>query len=116
MKSNPSLPRVGSSRRDFLKGFAFANITWPLLWALPARAEDQPRVNAKDPAAIAIGYIEDVSKIDASKEPLFKPNSRCSNCTYFHSAEAKGGDAPCTVFANQIVMGKGWCRAWSVKT
>ena len=103
------------SRRSFLARLGVASLTLPFLRALSARADDPPRLNPNDPAAKTIGYTVDASTVDAKKEPLFKPNSRCANCTFFQTAQAKGENAPCTIFANQMVVGKGWCRAWSAK-
>jgi hypothetical protein len=106
-------PRL--NRRDFLARLAVAALTLPLLGPPSARADAPPQLNPNDPAAKTIGYTEDASKVDPKKEPLFKPNSRCANCTFFQTAQAKGEYAPCTIFANQMVVGKGWCRAWSLK-
>jgi hypothetical protein len=103
------------SRRGFLAGLAVTSLTLPFLGLLSARADVPPQLSPNDPAAKTIGYTEDASKVDPKKEPLFKPNSRCTNCTFFQVAQAKGENAPCTIFANQMVVGKGWCRAWSAK-
>jgi High potential iron-sulfur protein len=101
-------------RRGFLARLAAA-LALPLLGLPSARADDPPRLDPNDPAAKTIGYAEDASKLDAKKEPLFKPNSRCSNCTFYQTAQAKGEYAPCTIFAGRQVVGNGWCRAWSAK-
>jgi high potential iron-sulfur protein len=103
------------SRRSFLRRWALGTLSLPFLCVLSARADDPPQLNPNNPAAKTIGYTEDASNVDPKKEPLFKPKSRCSNCTFFQTAQAKGENAPCTIFANQIVVGKGWCRAWSAK-
>ena len=113
-EAKPNLTRK-LSRRGFLARLAVASLALPFLGALSARAENPPQLSPNDPAAKTIGYTEDASKVDAKKDPLFKPNSRCANCTFFQSAQAKGENAPCTIFANQMVVGKGWCRAWSAK-
>ena len=101
-------------RRGFLARLAAA-LALPLLGLPSARADDPPRLDPNDPAAKTIGYAEDASKLDAKKEPLFKPNSRCSNCTFYQTAQAKGEYAPCTIFAGRQVVANGWCRAWSAK-
>jgi len=103
------------SRRGFLSRLAVTSLALPFLRLPSALAEDSPQLSPNNPAAKTIGYTEDASTVDAKKEPLFKPNSRCANCTFFQSAQAKGEYAPCTIFANQMVVGKGWCRAWSAK-
>jgi High potential iron-sulfur protein len=101
-------------RRVFLARLAAA-LALPFLGLPSARADDPPRLDPNDPAAKTIGYTEDASKLDAKKEPLFKPNSRCLNCTFYQTAQAKGEYAPCTIFAGRQVVGNGWCRAWSAK-
>jgi hypothetical protein len=108
---NPA-PDLG--RRGFLARLA-AVLALPFLGLASAHADDPPRLDPNDPAAKTIGYTEDASKVDPKKEALFKPNSRCANCTFFQAAQAKGEYAPCTIFAGRMVVGNGWCRAWSAK-
>jgi hypothetical protein len=111
-----TLPNPGRKlgRRRFLARLA-AVLALPFLGLTSARADDPPRLDPNDPAAKTIGYTEDASKVDPKKEALFKPNSHCVNCTFFQTAQAKGENAPCTIFAGRLVVGNGWCRAWSAK-
>jgi hypothetical protein len=103
------------SRRGFVARLAVASLALALPDFGATPAAEPPKLNPNDPSAKTIGYTEDASKIDPKKEPLFKAKSRCDNCTFFQSTQAKGDYAPCTIFANQMVVGKGWCRAWSAK-
>jgi hypothetical protein len=80
-----------------------------------AHADDQGRLDPADPAAKTIGYVEDASRLDPAKEPLFKPGSRCSTCNFYQAQDAQGDSAPCTIFANRRVTAAGWCRAWAPK-
>ncbi len=85
------------------------------LAAIPVRviAQAAPaKLDLKDPTAVALGYIENVAKIDAKKEAAFKPGSNCGNCTLYVKAKEAGGYAPCGAVGGKLVAKAGWCRAW----
>lgn len=71
-------------------------------------------LDEKDPLAVAMGYVHDVKKVDASKEPQYKPGSKCSNCVQLTGKE---GDEwrPCNIFPGKLVNANGWCKVWVVK-
>lgn len=64
--------------------------------------------------AVALGYKEDTSKVDAVKYPLHKPDQKCNNCALY---QGKPGDAtgPCAAFAGKLVTEAGWCSVWAKK-
>ncbi|HVT36799.1 MAG TPA: high-potential iron-sulfur protein [Nevskiaceae bacterium] len=74
-----------------------------------------PKLSVDDPTAKALGYTEDASKIDASKEATYKKGSACASCALFQAAQAAGGYAPCGAFGGKQVNAKGWCRAYAAK-
>jgi hypothetical protein len=84
--------------------------------ALGARAASaQPaKLEESDPAAVALGYKMDATKVDAKKFTTYAAGNTCSNCQLY---SGKAGDAsgPCAAFGGKLVMAKGWCSAWVKK-
>ena len=73
-----------------------------------------PKVDEKDPAAAALGYAADTSKVDQKKFPKHAADQKCTNCNFFvgKATDAAGG---CPLFAGKQVAGPGWCSAWVKK-
>lgn len=67
-----------------------------------------------DPTAVALGYKSDVKKVDTKKYPAAAAGQQCSNCKLY-AGQATAPTAPCSIFANKLVKGKGWCVAWVKK-
>lgn len=107
---------VSSSRRRFLMGLASAAALAPLLRVQAAHAVDVPHLAESDASAKALGYVENASKLDPTKEATFKKGSKCSGCALYQTTQAAGGYAPCAAFAGKSVNANGWCRAFSAKT
>ena len=107
-----------SNRRQFLREGLLAATALPLLWqkALAAAPE---MLKTSDPQAQALGYHEDATKVNAKKFPKRADTEGrkqfCWNCQFYQSKNAdpkKDASAPCTIFANKLVKGKGWCASW----
>lgn len=106
MKSSPEL-----TRRGVLKAGSAALAT--LVIARSAQAEEL--VTSSDPTAIALGYVEDASTVDAAKWPKIttSPNQHCANCSlYSDKGDGVGG---CAIFPGKLVKGTGWCSGWVAK-
>ena len=73
-----------------------------------------PKLAETDPQAMALGYKEDVSQVDASKYPQFKPGQNCLNCVLY---QGKPGDeaGPCPIFVGKSVKAAGWCASYAPK-
>ena len=69
------------------------------------------QLDEKDPAAQALGYKHDASKVDKAKFKQYAAGQTCANCQPF---QGKPTDewAPCQIFPGKQVNGKGWCSAW----
>ena len=83
--------------------------------ALARVASAQPaKLAESDPQAVALGYREDATKVDARKFPAWAAGRVCSNCQLF---QGKPSDpfAPCGVMGGKLVNAKGWCVAWAKK-
>lgn len=100
------------NRRDVLKG-ALCGLAVPLCAPRSASAT-LPKLDEKDPQAIAYDYVADNSRVNVKKYPAFKKNQTCGNCVYVQGRE--GFWRPCTIFPGKIVFHKGWCNVWALKT
>jgi hypothetical protein len=70
-------------------------------------AASAPLLGVKDPAAVAVHYVE-----DARQAREAKPGSTCANCSAYTGKT--GADAgPCALFPDKVVKAAGWCNAWS---
>ena len=105
---------VMNSRRHFLRNIIVGS---PLLVGARAFAQDAPapvRVPVNDPVAMALGYVEDATKVDAKKYPQYKAGQICENCALYTGPAGKE-DGPCTIFQNRLVTAKGWCATYAPK-
>ena len=78
-----------------------------------APAELTP-LDPKDPAAVTLGFVDDVSKVDAAANPRYAVGQKCANCEQFlgKPSDARGG---CVLFPGKGVPAAGWCKVWRQK-
>jgi len=112
-----SHPADSQGRRRFLKLAAMGAVAAPIASTLLpefARAQDLPHLSESDPTAMALGYKDDATKVDATKFTTFKPGALCDNCKFW---TGKQGDewGPCQLFPGKATHAKGWCSGYSVK-
>ena len=104
------------SRRAMVKSGLIAGAFFPAvgLMANSATAAALPPLDPKDPTAVALGFVNDASKVDAKANPTYKPTQKCSNCAQY---QGKAGEATaaCTIFAGKSVPAAGWCKVWAQK-
>ncbi|NQX00448.1 high-potential iron-sulfur protein [bacterium] len=104
-----------NSRRNFLSKLA-VSAAMPALWCGHAFAQAPPPVKLEesDPVAMALGYKEDTSKVDAAKYPLHKPEQNCVGCALY---QGKPGEpnGPCAAFGGKLVTAAGWCSVFAKK-
>lgn len=106
-------------RREFLKISMKAGGSAIALTAisLPVMAQDD--VAESEPLAQAMGYVTDASKVDTTKFPKRAGEAGaqqfCYNCALY-AGDADAESAPCSIFQNRLVAGKGWCNAWVAKS
>lgn len=105
-----------NTRRHFLRKFT-ATLGAPLVLSPHVFAQDAPKeeiLKEDDPAAVALGYKEDTTKVDKAKYPQHKDDQVCEGCLL--APVAKEGDRiACTAFQNKLVTKKGWCMAFAKK-
>lgn len=81
--------------------------------AAPAAAAGAlPMLSPTDPAAKALGYIEDATKVDAKANPTFKAGQDCANCLQWTDKNRKAATSKCNLFPGKMVKSAGWCKVW----
>lgn len=107
---------ANNTRRSFLK---LLPVTLGACALAPRLLAEEPaapagQVTESDPAAAALGYKKDATKVDAQKYPQYKAGQTCATCALY---AGKAGEAtgPCMALANKIVESKGWCMVYAKK-
>jgi hypothetical protein len=75
---------------------------------------DPQKLDIKDPAAMALGYVEDANQVDAKKYPTFMKGANCENCLQLQGS-AGGNYRPCSIFNGKLVAINGWCTKWTAE-
>lgn len=80
----------------------------------PTTAVNLPMLDEKDAQAVALGYVDNATKVDATKVKAYTAGSQCSGCALYLGkvGEASG---PCPLFAGKMVAAIGWCGSWAKK-
>lgn len=103
------------SRRDALKMAVVLGATGLAGSARPAAAADAPHLDPKDPNAVALGYHDDASQVDAKEFQTFRPGQKCDTCLQLQGQDGQPW-RPCNLFPGQLVAAGGWCRVWVPKS
>jgi High potential iron-sulfur protein len=106
----PILIYAAVTRRALLKYLAFGAGA-AVLPLRPSRAAEPTRLDVNDSAAKLLGYVENVSQIDAAKYPSYVKGSTCENCSLLQGA-AGSNYRPCSLFPGKVVSTGGWCSGW----
>jgi hypothetical protein len=101
------------SRRHLLETLALGASAGTLV-VRQALAADARKLDIKDPAAMALGYVENAAQVDVKKYPAYVKGSNCDNCLQL---QGKAGDAyrPCSLFPGKLVAAAGWCSGWTAE-
>ena len=100
-----------SNRRIFMQLVAISATTAATSKVL---AQAPAMLSDKDPAAVALGYAPDTTKVDAKKYPKHSKEQNCANCQLY-AGKPKEAAGPCPLFAGTQVAANGWCSAWVKK-
>ncbi|MDP9064671.1 MAG: high-potential iron-sulfur protein [Pseudomonadota bacterium] len=100
--------KTALSRRGFLSAAALA------AGAVCARPADPPHLDVTDPAARALGYVENAATVSRAKYPAFVAGSTCGNCLQLQG-DAGGAYRPCGLFTGKLVAVAGWCSGWTAE-
>jgi High potential iron-sulfur protein len=106
--------RIPLTRRALLKHLVLAAGTAAILPTRRALATEPPHLDVKDPAAVALGYVESVEQIDLKKYPTFQKGSSCENCSQLQGIAA-APYRPCSLFPGKLVAAGGWCSGWTAE-
>ncbi len=101
------------TRRSLMKKLAMAAVTA----ALPTRrspAAEPSHLDVKDPAAVAVGYVEDAQQVDPKKYPAYIKGSNCENCLLLQGSTGSHY-RPCSLFPGKTVAISGWCSGWAAE-
>jgi hypothetical protein len=110
--------KLGIDRRGFLKMGMKAGGGMLALSAIPLQLLAGDKVTEDEALAQAMGYKLDASTVDTAKFPKRAGDAGatqfCNNCALY-IGEVDAEFAPCSIFQNRLVAGKGWCNAWVAK-
>ena len=99
------------SRRAIVKTLALGTAGSVLATRNSFGAEPKT-LDVKDPAAAALGYVENASQVDPKKYPAFVKGSNCENCMQLQRT-AGNNYRPCSIFGGKLVSVSGWCAGWT---
>lgn len=106
------------SRRQALKALVAAAIAIPLsgltrhVRAQGSEAQSTPKLSPDDPAAKALNYVHDASKVNRSPKASTPGEQQfCHNCQFLQAGQ--GEWRPCSIFGGKLVNANGWCSAWA---
>jgi hypothetical protein len=100
------------TRRAVIKNLSLAaGLSAAVPWR-DARSAEANRLDVKDPAAIALGYVESAAQVDVKKYPGFVQGSNCENCLQLQGT-AGNNYRPCSLFPGKLVSVSGWCKGWT---
>jgi len=99
-------------RRQFVSTAVISAVCGSLIPAL-SRAM-ATKLNPTDPAAAALGYIENATKVDTKKYPAHKTGQNCASCALIMLQYSPY--RPCKLFPKNVVNANGWCSAWVKNT
>ncbi len=98
-----------TARRQFIQIIPAAGLA-----ALGMRsAQAQTKVDEKDPAAVALGYVHDASKADKAKFKTYAAGQNCGSCALYQGKTDPWGG--CALFPGKQVAAAGWCSAYAKK-
>jgi len=79
---------MNTTRRDLVKNLSMAaGLSAALPWRR-ARGSQPARLDVKDPAAVAVGYVENAAQVDIKKYPAYVKGSNCENCLQLQGSAA----------------------------
>lgn len=103
---------VPLTRRGLIKQLILAAGSAAALAAARSRAAEPIHLDVKDPKAMALGYVEKATEVDAKKFPSYEQGSSCENCALLQGT-AGAPYRPCNLFPGKLVSAAGWCSGWA---
>jgi hypothetical protein len=103
--------RRSLSRRTLVKTLA---VTAAAAVAARRAQAAAPKLDVKDPAAAALGYVLNAADVDVKKFPSYVKGSTCENCLQLQGTTGNPY-RPCATFKGELVAVTGWCSAWTAE-
>ncbi|HEX3915335.1 MAG TPA: high-potential iron-sulfur protein [Steroidobacteraceae bacterium] len=105
---------MSSQRRTLIKNLAAAAGAAVIFPSRRALGGEAAHLDVKDPAAVALGYVENADQVDVKKHPTYTKGSNCDNCVQL---QGKPGPSyrPCNLFPGKLVSAGGWCSGWTAE-
>lgn len=108
----PDSRRNAMTRRALVKTLGVAaGMSAALPWPR-ARGSEPDRLDPKDPAAVALGYVSNAAQVDVKNYPEYVQGSNCENCLQLQGS-AGNAYRPCPLFPGKLVSVGGWCKSWT---
>ncbi len=108
------MPKRSLSRRAALKTLALGAAGVAVLADRRSAGAEPIKLDVNDPAALALGYVENSAAVDVKKYPAYVPGSKCGNCLQLQGTP--GNDyRPCGLFPGKLVSVRGWCTGWTAE-
>ncbi len=101
-----------TSRRNFVLSAIPATVL--ALSASRMTFAQAERLEESSPAASALGYKHDASKVDVKKYAQYVAGHNCANCQLY-AGKATDPWAGCGAMGGKQVNAKGWCIVWAKK-
>jgi High potential iron-sulfur protein len=111
--SRSTLLSTRVTRRSLVKNLSMAAAVAAVLPPRRLPAAEPPHLDIKDPAAIAVGYVENAGQVDPKKYPAYIKGSTCENCLLLQGTA--GNYRPCNLFPGKAVSVSGWCSGWAAE-
>jgi len=102
------------TRRSLVKNLGVAAAVTAVLPPRQSQAAEPPHLDVKDPAAIALGYVENASQVDLKKYPAYIKGTNCENCLLLQGTTGSHY-RPCNLFPGKVVAASGWCSGWTAE-
>jgi hypothetical protein len=102
------------TRRSLVQTLSMAAAAAAVLPLRRSQAAEPPHLDPKDPAAAAVGYVENASQVDPKKYPAYIKGSTCENCLLLQGATGSHY-RPCNLFPGKAVSVSGWCSSWAAE-
>jgi hypothetical protein len=102
------------SRRELVKTMTIAAAAAAAAAAPRTRGAESAKLDVHDPAAVALGYVEDAGRVDLKKYPGYVQGSNCDNCLQLQGTPGNSY-RPCSLFQGKLVAVGGWCSGWTAE-
>src|ERR1700736_6090049 len=90
------------TRRTLVKNLSIAAAVSALLPLRQPQAAEPPHLDVKDPAAVAVSYLENANQVDPRKYPAYVKGTNCENCLLLQGSSGPHY-RPCTLFPGKVV-------------